>query len=552
MSPETPKQPQEESSTIETQQQLLLEIQSEQAQKLVQAGLVDKFGQKIMTMHFRNISEGAHAFAEGQLPDDVSPSVIERSQKAIDGRLQSERYTVCPPHHQDDGMTYFEVNYDQGGGKQVPITVGKIGSDANRTVMPASGFSEADVQTVKSLTDEIEDLRKSGELSNLTRGWIFREPGVSKTEAAQDSGDNQPAEADPKEPQDTSESKIKPEKPVDKDKHPIKPEVIPKEKPEIVVDRHFYEEATSPRNILDLKTAYDRAKKAAEHTFDFDQRTAASKDQVDVQGIKKQLIDQYLQTGRVQRHSLVDKQADETYMQPQNKEPRDVPEWLEDEVAALIDKSYSDLKTMVNEEAEAKKVAEELSSEEAEAKKVAEELLYDEAVDPANILDLKVQIDRATSKHETEQYYDFDHRKETRQQVFLDKNTIRSRLIEAYIRTGMTPYGLSEVPEAVRESVDNLVNLSYQQVEAMLRPSETQPKEAEESHEDVKSHEDEAETKRQRLLKWGHFVTTLAGVRARFGQRTGSYADAVRKTTRKQVGRVATYKRKVSERVGPV
>src|ERR1035441_3207891 len=65
-------------------------------------------------------------------------------------------------------------------------------------------------------------------------------------------------------------------------------------------DLQFYSDAIRPSNILEAKEAYDRAVKRTqdERTFSFDQRSQSARGLVDKQPIKRQVIQQYLQTGQ--------------------------------------------------------------------------------------------------------------------------------------------------------------------------------------------------------------------------------------------------------------
>lgn len=172
--------------TLEAQKVLLDQVNSENAQRLVEAGLVEK-AQNAYQEEVRDVGHSMLAYAAPEASDDVIHRHAELGTAEVERAINPDSYTVN--HQLSSDMTeHYGITYD----KRRNILVGSTEvnpEDGSIHIVPAEGFTEADVEIVRGMTQELEKLKSDGKLPDLTDNlqWIYKPNPQEKTETGTNS-----------------------------------------------------------------------------------------------------------------------------------------------------------------------------------------------------------------------------------------------------------------------------------------------------------------------------------------------------------------------------
>jgi hypothetical protein len=490
------KTPALETSVKDDQYDRLHKLRASQSQALSDTGLVVKFGEHILGDLQTGIRQEELAVTDGLFPDDVGPRLVEQYKSATKNLLVPQSYQIIRPITRNGSKVYGIHYIPEGKGETYSFVVGSIESNGSskKNVVPTRNFTKSDVTIVQNMAEEIDNLSLSGKLP----ADIDKDSSVTDFDATDPVVINNTQHENAKRP----------------------------DKKFIGTDKDLYEEATNPRNIIDVKYAYEKAVRQAEaeRSFGFDARKQITKDPVDTQLIKKHIIENYLQTGRATRlwpNAITEK----PYMQPSSKKLREIPDGLGDEVANLMSMSYEKLQSLDYDNVTTEK-----------------NYIY-KLTDPAKIIGLKESIDGAIAMEKAERSLSFDHRKEVSKNSINDLS-IKERLIESYLHKILGETYTSDISSRIKQEVLNMIALSYDELEGQLKRTEldhyTKPKVSTEAPESTEKDNHPENVSEAKTRRFGRFIIAAAGLRSNLAKHSEESVNSVSRKVTKGIGRIAT------------
>lgn len=169
-----------EHPSAEAQRELFAQKTAEHGQQMVETGLIGKV-QTVMHREDEAQKTADPSLLAYRAPEAVDAAIEAHAQQgttALETALDPASYTV---NHQigDNLSEHYSVAFN----KLRNVLVGTVEVnplDGEVRIIPAEGFTEAEVELVKGMAQELEQLRANGSLPDLTPDlqWIHAEPAT--------------------------------------------------------------------------------------------------------------------------------------------------------------------------------------------------------------------------------------------------------------------------------------------------------------------------------------------------------------------------------------